>query len=225
MVNVFGFMEEEARRRAAALRAGQGLVDLREGPKWICRIASEPADRQRWLGEQLPVEIESSLLRLNPANVILRDAKPWREGWLAVSATDDEGKYKGYVYAGPDRAIEMIGVLSVGVWADAARTWWPGTYEVPMARMLTATIRSLLDQLFRGSTGYLFMSLVDIEGTSIVAESEGIERPFSIPSGVDTIHFATVRLDDSPACHVALTAAFNRIRKIVGIEETVPFYL
>ncbi|TKC87675.1 hypothetical protein FAZ69_15380 [Trinickia terrae] len=204
--------------------AERARIPLSGGPKWICRIASEPADRRRWRNNPLPVGVAQTLLKLRPADVPMQRIEERERGLLAIPKTDDHGTYRGYAYLAPDRSIEMAGVIGVGPWADQERTWWPGAYELPMLKMLPTAVRTLLDQLLEGVTPFLFMALADIAGTALVTESEGMERPFAIPPGIDTVHFDPVRLDDAPGCRSAVETSFNRIRELAGLKNVKPFY-
>jgi hypothetical protein len=218
-------MEDGTCRPGIASKARGGCVPLRSGPKWIAWITSDATEHQRWRGSPLPSTAAQHLLRLEPANVTLKQLCERGDGYLAMSGSGRDGTYRGYAHIGPDRTLEMAGVLGAGVWGDAAQSWWPGAYELPMLRMLSTTVRTLLDQLMQGTTPTLYMALTDIAGTAIVSENEGMERPFLLPSGMERVDFRPVRLNDSPSCRAALTASFNTIREIVGIGEEKPFYL
>jgi hypothetical protein len=223
-IEMLEFMEEGTGRPDVALTIGE-RVPLRAGPKWMAWITGETPEHKRWRGSPLPPAVAEQLLQLEPANVVLKHLRKDDDGYLATSEINEDHQYRGYARVGLDRTIEMAGVLGAGVWGDALQSWWPGAYELPMLKMLPATIRTLLDQLMHGVAPTLYMVLTDIEGTAIVAEYEGMERPFLIPPGIGQIQFSRVQLDDSPSCRTALTASFNRIREIVGIGERKPFYL
>jgi hypothetical protein len=120
----------------------------------------------------------------------------------------------------------MVGMPGVGPWLEERDTWWPGTYELPLLEQLSENgpLRNLVGPR---ASSYVLMSLTEIDGTALVTESDnGIERPFRIPAGVDTIHFAPV-CTGGPAEYwrEALVAAFDRIRQLVGLRSARPFYL
>lgn len=217
-------VEDGAGRLAAALKL-VSRVPLQAGPKWIAWVTSDVAERQRWNGTALPPDTCEQLLQLEPANTLLKYLREDDDGYIATSGTNESGLHRGYARIGPDRTIEMVGVLGVGVWGEASQSWWPGAYEVPMLKMLSTTLRKLLDRSMQGTTPTLFMALTDIDGTAILAEHEGMERPFRLPLGVNQIQFSPVRLDDTPSTRTALTASLNKIREIVGIGSDKPFYL
>jgi hypothetical protein len=200
-------------------------VPLQAGPKWVARVTVDAEYRKRWSGEALPSAAKGKLLELEPVNAVLKHLKEDGGGYIATSDFNEAGLCRGYAMLERDRTIEMAGVLGVGVWGDARRSWWPGAYEVPMLKMLSTTLRSMLDLLLQGTTPVLSMTLTDIEDTAILAEHEGMERPFCLPAGVNQLEFRPVKLVDAPICRSALTASFSKIREIVGIGNDKPFYL
>jgi hypothetical protein len=200
-------------------------VSLQAGPKWIARVSAAVENRKRWFDDPLPLAAKEQLLKLEPVNAVLKHISEHGDGYIATTDADGAGLYRGYATISVDRTIEMGGVLGVGVWGDAERSWWPGVYEVPMLKMLSNSLRSMLDLLMQGTTPELVMTLTDIDGTAILAEHEGMERPFRLPRGVNRLQFCPVRLDDAPSCRSALTASFGRVRELVGIGNDKPFYL
>lgn len=155
----------------------------------------------------------------------LSSVEPCGDGWLAQSDSDSNGRYSGYVYLGSDNSIEMVGVLKVGPWFPESRTWWPGTYELQLLKQLPTSIRQLIDQLDLPAPAYLFMNLIAISGTAIVTESDdGTERPFPIPAHLNTIKFAPVFLDKL-ASREETISSLNKIRQVIGLKTSRPFYL
>ncbi|WP_346778395.1 hypothetical protein [Paraburkholderia sp. Tr-20389] len=167
------------------------------------------------------------LARLKPANVRLTHGATYSNGWLARSMPDTDGRCRAYVRLTTDRTIEMVGMPGVGRWVAEHHAWWPGTYELPLLEQLPVIIQPLLEQLGVRAPAHMLMSLTAIDGTALVTESDdGIERPFRIPSGVDTVHFAPVCID-GPATQwrEAILATFDRVRHLVGLKSGRPFYL
>ncbi|WP_243771597.1 hypothetical protein [Burkholderia sp. D-99] len=219
---------ERARRRTAQVRFGDTPAVLQDGPKWVCQIVPDGAVRTGV--EPIPsARVVELLGRLKPANVALNGAAAHADGWLARSAPDAVGQCRAYAHLGADRTLEMVGMPGVGPWLAEGDTWWPGTYELPLLEHLSATVPPLygLPGATEIASAHLLMSLTAIDGTALVTESDdGIERPFRIPAGVDTIHFAPVRIDGpAPLWREALVAAFDRVRHLVGLKSTRPFYL
>ncbi|WP_244100459.1 hypothetical protein [Burkholderia ambifaria] len=165
--------------------------------------------------------------RLKPANVVLTDPVPSAGGWLARSSSDGGGRCRAYAHLGADRILEMVGMPGVGPWLDEHDAWWPGAYELPLLEQLSAHESPLRDMLGATARAHLLMSLTEVDGTALVTESDdGIERPFRIPAGVDTIHFAPVCIC-GPVAHwrETLVTAFDRVRHLVGLRSARPFYL
>ncbi|AXF24895.1 hypothetical protein CUJ89_32210 [Burkholderia pyrrocinia] len=217
---------ERARRRTAQIRFGDVPAALLEGPKWVCQIVSDCAVEADVEPTQAARAAEM-LGRLRPANVALAGRVARASGWLARSVLDADDRCRAYAHLGTDRIIEMVGMPGVGPWLAERDTWWPGTYELPLLEQLPATVKPLLDVLGVTASAYLLMSLTAIDGTALVTESDdGIERPFRIPAGVDTIHFAPVCID-GPAeqWREALVAALDGVRRLVGLKSARPFYL
>ncbi|RQZ24972.1 hypothetical protein DIE16_34580 [Burkholderia sp. Bp9090] len=217
---------EHARRRAAQVRGGDVPAALQGGPKWVCRIVPDHAPRF-CEGHRSAAGTAETLGRLKPANVALTDPVPSAGGWLARSSTDGAGRCRAYAHLGANRILEMVGMPGVGPWLDEHDTWWPGAYELPLLEQLSAKESPLRDLLGATAPAHLLMSLTEVDGTALVTESDdGIERPFRIPAGVDTIHFA-------PACicgpaaqwRETLVTAFDRVRHLVGLRSARPFYL
>lgn len=217
---------EHARRRTAQVRAGDVFAALQEGPKWVCRIVPDPAQRSRE-GHRPAASAAGMLGRLKPANVVLTGAVPSAGGWLACSATDAVGRCRAYAHLGADRTLEMVGMPGVGPWLDERDTWWPGAYELPLLEQLSANASPLRELLGTTAAAHLLMSLTEVDGTALVTESDdGIERPFRIPAGVDTIHFAPVWIRGPVAqWRETLVSAFDRVRQLVGLRSARPFYL
>ncbi|WP_233633267.1 MULTISPECIES: hypothetical protein [Burkholderia cepacia complex] len=165
--------------------------------------------------------------RLKPANVVLTDPVPNADGWLARSSTDGFGRCRAYAHLGADRILEMVGMPGVGPWLDEHDTWWPGAYELPLLEQLSANDSPLRDLFGATAATHLLMSLTEVDGTALVTESDdGIERPFRIPAGVDTIHFAPVCICGPVAqWRETLVTAFDRVRHLVGLRSARPFYL
>ncbi|NTZ85532.1 hypothetical protein FCJ61_21645 [Burkholderia metallica] len=217
---------EHARRRTAQVRAGDVPVALQDGPKWVCRIVPDHAQKSRE-GHRSVACTAGMLGRLKPANVVLMDAAPSDGGSLAHSSTDGAGRCRAYAHLGADRILEMVGMPGVGPWLDEHDTWWPGAYELPLLGQLSAN-DSPLRSLFGATAGaHLLMSLTEVDGTALVTESDdGIERPFRIPAGVDTIHFEPVCIRGPVAqWRETLVTAFDRVRHLVGLRSARPFYL
>jgi len=217
---------ERAHRRTAQIRSGDVPAALQVGPKWVCQIIP----REMTEGSAVPLSPEhaaSMLAHLRPANVPLTRVAAHADGWLASAATDVAGKCRAYACINDARAIEMVGMPGVGPWANERDTWWPGVYELPLLEQVSATDLPLSDLLVANGSTYVLMSLTEIDGTALVTESDdGIERPFRIPAGVDTIHFPAVCVV-KPATHwrEAFIVAFARIRQLVGLKTARPFYL
>lgn len=225
MVETLANLEEEANRRAAAIMAGSSPIPLQDGPKWIGRISSERKGDGVTLGYPLQTNLSGLLLAMRPANVMLSCIEPYENGWLAKSAPDGNGKYSGYVYIDGKNSIEMVGVLHVGPWLTESQTWWPGVYELQLLKELPTTVKQLISQLDLPAPLYLFMNLVDVSGTAIVTESDdGIERPFPIPTDSGTINFMPVLLDKL-TYHESVVNALNKIRRVIGLRSSRPFYL
>ncbi|WP_246637339.1 hypothetical protein [Burkholderia catarinensis] len=164
---------------------------------------------------------------MKPANIVLTDPVPHVGGWLARSSTDRAGRCRAYAHLGEDSVLEMVGMPSAGPWLDERDTWWPGAYELPLLELLSAAAPSLPDPLGAAASAHILMSLTEIDGTALVTESDdGIERPFRIPAGVDTVHFTPVCIDGAAEhWRDMLVAAFDRVRRLVGIRSSRPFYL
>ncbi|WP_124572039.1 hypothetical protein [Burkholderia sp. Bp8984] len=225
MVDTLTNMEEEANRRAAAILAGSSPIPLQDGPKWIGRISSDRKSDGVNPGYPLQANLSGLLLAMRPANVMLSSIEPYENGWLAKSTPDSDGKYSGYVYIDGRKSIEMVGVLHVGPWLTESRTWWPGVYELQLLKELPTTVKQLISQLELPAPLYLFMNLVDVSGTAIVTESDdGIERPFPIPTDSGTIGFTPVLLDKL-TYHESVVNALNKIRRVIGLKISRPFYL
>ncbi|AIO43349.1 hypothetical protein K6Y76_16800 [Burkholderia cenocepacia] len=225
MVDTLTNMEEDASRRAAAILAGCSPVPLQEGPKWIGRIASQRQSEEARHCYQLQADISGLLLAMRPANAQLTSIEPYKNGWLATSAPDDSGRYNGYVYVDSQNSVEMVGVLHVGPWLTESRTWWPGVYELQLLKELPTTVRQLISKLDVPAPPYLFMNLGDMRGTAIVTESdEGIERPFPIPADSSTMNFMPVLLDKL-TYRESVVNSLNKIRRIIGLKSSRPFYL
>lgn len=217
---------EHARRRAAQVRSGDVPAALQDGPKWVCRIV--PDQEPRCGAEHRSAASMAGILgRLKPANVPLTDPVASADGWLARSSTDRGGRCRAYAHVGADRILEMVGMPAVGPWLDERDTWWPGAYELPLLEQLSASGSPLRDLLGATASTHLLMSLTEVDGTALVTESDdGIERPFRIPAGVDTIHFAPVCIRGPAAqWRETLVTAFDRVRHLVGLRSTRPFYL
>lgn len=165
--------------------------------------------------------------RLKPANVALTDPVPSADGWLARASTDGAGRCRAYAHLGANRILEMVGMPGVGPWLDEHDTWWPGTYELPLLEQLSADESPLRNLLGATAPAHLLMSLTEVDGTALVTESDdGIERPFRIPAGVDTIHFEPVCIRGPAAqWRESLVTAFDRVRHLVGLRSARPFYL
>ncbi|TGN98785.1 hypothetical protein PL79_007130 [Burkholderia sp. USMB20] len=217
---------EHARRRTAQVRAGDVPAALQGGPKWVCRIVPDHAPRS-CEGHRSAAGTAETLGRLKPANVALTDPVPSAGGWLARSSTDGAGRCRAYAHLGANRILEMVGMPGVGPWLDEHDTWWPGAYELPLLEQLSANESPLRDLLGATAPAHLLMSLTEVDGTALVTESDdGIERPFRIPAGVDTIHFAPVRISGPVAqWRETLVTAFDRVRHLVGLRSARPFYL
>ncbi|RQS71614.1 hypothetical protein DID96_12895 [Burkholderia sp. Bp8963] len=217
---------ERARRRTAQIRFGDVPAELQDGPKWMCLIV--PGQAVRAGAEPISSARAAAMLgRLRPANVALTDSAAHAGGWLARSAPDTAGRCRAYARLDADRTLEMVGMPAVGPWCDERYTWWPGAYELPLLEQLSAIVPPLLDQPGPTAFAHLLMSLTAIDGTALVTESDdGIERPFRIPAGVDTIHFAPVCID-GPAIgwRDAVVDSFDRVRQLVGLKSARPFYL
>ncbi|PQV44451.1 hypothetical protein [Paraburkholderia sp. BL21I4N1] len=218
-------LEEAANHRAASILAGNSPIPLQDGPKWIGRIASEKQRNGASLGYPLQANISGLLLAMAPANVILNSIEPYENGWLAKSAPDSDGRHDGYVYIDRREFIEMVGVLHVGPWLTESRTWWPGVYELQLVKQLPTIVRQLISQLHLPAPLYLFMNLVDVCGTAIVTESDdGIERPFPIPADLNKVNFTPVLLD-MLTYHESVVNSLNKIRRVIGLKSSRPFYL
>lgn len=213
---------EHARRRTAQVRAGDAPVALQDGPKWVCRIVPDHAQRSRDGHRSAGI-----LCRLKPANVLLTDPVPSAGGWLARSSSDGGGRCRAYAHLGADWILEMVGMPGVGPWLDEHDTWWPGAYELPLLEQLSANESPLRDLLGATAPAHLLMSLTEVDGTALVTESDdGIERPFRIPAGVDTIHLEPVCIRGPVAqWRETLVTAFDRVRHLVGLRSARPFYL
>ncbi|RBJ71534.1 hypothetical protein C3L29_035770, partial [Pseudomonas sp. MWU12-2534b] len=163
---------------------------LQDGPKWVCRIVPDHTPRSRE-GHRSAASAAEILGRLKPASVVLTDPVPRAGGCPARPATDGAGRCRAYAHLGANRILEMVGMPGVGPWLDEHDTWWPGAYELPLLEQLAANESPLRDLLGATAPAHLLMSLTEVDGTALVTESDdGIERPFRIPAGVDTIHFA-----------------------------------
>ncbi|RDJ97685.1 hypothetical protein [Paraburkholderia lacunae] len=217
---------EHARRRTAQVRSGDVPAALQDGPKWVCRIVPDHAQRFREGHRSMASTVEM-LGRLKPANVVLTDAAPSDVGSLVRSSTDGAGRCRAYAHLGADWILEMVGMPGVGPWLDEHDTWWPGAYELPLLEQLSANDSPLRDLFEATATAHLLMSLTEVDGTALVTESDdGIERPFRIPAGVDTIHFAPVCICGPVAqWRETLVTAFDRVRHLVGLRSARPFYL
>ncbi|WP_434664792.1 hypothetical protein P5W99_30240 [Paraburkholderia sp. A3BS-1L] len=216
---------ERARWRAAQVRFGNAPALLQDGPKWVCQIV--PSEAQKDVGEISSARVEAAFGTLKPANVSLTNCVEHEGNWLAASPDDETGRCRAYAHLGVDRTLEMVGMPGVGPWLDERDTWWPGAYELPLLEQLPTIVAPLLGLGDKNGSAYLLMSLTAIDGTALVTESDdGIERPFRIPGGVDTIHFVPVRIG-GPAVlwRAVLINAFDRIRHLVGLKSTRPFYL
>ena len=216
---------ERARWRAAQVRFGNAPALLQDGPKWVCQIV--PSEAQKDVGEISSTRVEAAFGTLKPANVSLTNCVEHEGSWLAASPYDETGRCRAYAHLGAGRTLEMVGMPGVGPWLDERDTWWPGAYELPLLEQLPTIVAPLLGLGDKTGSAHLLMSLTAIDGTALVTESDdGIERPFRIPGGVDTIHFAPVRIG-GPAVlwRTALITAFDRIRQLVGLKSTRPFYL
>jgi hypothetical protein len=217
---------ERARRKTAQVRLGDVPTSLQDGPKWVCQIVPSNGARKP-VGAIPPMRVETTFGSLKPANVSLTNCVEHEGSWLASSAHDEAGRCRAYARLGGDRTLEMVGMPGVGPWLDVRDAWWPGTYELPLLEQLSTIVAPLLGLRDKTGSAYLLMSLTAIDGTALVTESDdGIERPFRIPEGVDTIHFAPVRIG-GPAVlwRAALITAFDRVRHLVGLKSTRPFYL
>lgn len=218
-------LEDEANRRAANIVAGNAPIPLQDGPKWIGRISSVRQSDRASLGYPLQANISGLLLAMRPTNVVLSNIQPYENGWLAKSIPDSNGRHSGYVYVDGKKSIEMVGVLHAGPWLTESRTWWPGVYELQLLKELPTTIRQLISELDLPAPLYLFMNLVDVSGTAIVTESDdGIERPFPIPTDSGTVNFTPVLLDKL-TYYESIVNALNKIRRVIGLKSSRPFYL
>ncbi|ACA95902.1 MULTISPECIES: hypothetical protein [Burkholderia cepacia complex] len=217
---------EHARRRTAQVRAGDVPTAMRDGPKWVCRIVPDHAQSSRE-GHRSMARTAEMLGRLKPASVVLTDAAPSDGGSLVRSSTDGAGRCRAYAHLCADRILEMVGMPAVGPWLDEHDAWWPGAYELPLLEQLSANDSPLHDLFGASATVHLLMSLTEVDGTALVTESDdGIERPFRIPAGVDTIHFAPVCIRGPAAqWRETLVTAFDSVRHLVGLRSTRPFYL
>lgn len=137
---------EHARRRTAQVRAGDVPAALQDGPKWVCRIVPDHAQRS-CEGHRSAASAAGMLGRLKPANVVLTDPVASAGGWLARSSTDGAGRCRAYAHLGADRILEMVGMPGVGPWLDEHDTWWPGAYELPLLEQLSANASPLRDLL------------------------------------------------------------------------------
>lgn len=218
-------VEQAAHRRTAEIVAGLTHLPLHEGPKFVAQVrAAYPRPQEG--DEPVSAEAVRSLIGLAPQNIHLDKVEPAGGGWLVSPAGDQAGNYSGYLYIAPDRSIELVAVLKVGPWGIEPRTWWPGVYEVPMTRALCAGGLSHPRQLGMVLPADLFMSLVCVNGTAIVTESDdGVECPLPIPFGVDTIHLSHVHLDLRADCGDGFISAFGAVRHLVGVKKKRPFYL
>lgn len=217
---------ERARRRTAQIRFGDAYTVLQDGPKWVCQIVPDEAAATDLAPMQFARAVEM-MGRLKPTNVALTGHAVRADGWLTRSMLDVAGRCRAYAYLNADRTLEMVGMPGIGPWLAERDTWWPGAYELPLLEQLSATVIPLFAALGVTSSAHVLMSLTAIDGTALVTESdEGTERPFRIPSGVDTFHFLPVRID-GPAgqWREALLAAFDHVRQLVGLKSARPFYL
>ncbi|MBR8167892.1 hypothetical protein KDX27_09235 [Burkholderia cenocepacia] len=217
---------ERARRRTAQVRFGDSPAALQDGPKWVCHIV--PAHAAQIGVDPIPSARAAQMLRrLKPANVALTDSISHAGGWLACSERDTAGRCRAYAHLGADWTLEMVGMPGAGPWLDERDTWWPGTYELPLLEQLTSTVTPLLDRAGATPFAHLLMSLTQVDGTAIVTESDnGTERPFRIPVGVDTLHFAPVCIGGAETLwREALVGVFDRVRNLVGLRSVRPFYL
>ncbi|MGU7771865.1 hypothetical protein ACV229_17055 [Burkholderia sp. MR1-5-21] len=217
---------ERARRRTAQVRFGDVPAALQDGPKWVCRIV--PGHLAQADAEPIPsARVAEMIGNLKPANVALSAGIAHARGWLACSAADSAGRCRAYAHLGVDGTLEMVGMPGVGPWLAERETWWPGAYELPLLEQLPATVQPLLDVVGANACAHLLMSLTAIDGTALVTESDdGIERPFRIPAGVDTMHFDAVRIGGPVSqWREMLVAAFDRVRHLVGLKSARPFYL
>jgi hypothetical protein len=225
MFDMLRRLEDEANRRTAAIRAGDTFSSLRDGPKWICRIASGTLRSEPDISQPLHTDASHLLLALRPANVELNSLETHGDGWLAKSEPDCNGKHSGYAYLGSDSSIEMVGVLRIGPWLTESKTWWPGIYELQLLKDLSTSIPQLIKQLRMPAPIYVFMNLIALSGTAIVTESDdGAERPFPIPPSFDTINFSPVLLGDL-SCQEGIVNSLNKIRQLIGLKVSRPFYL
>jgi hypothetical protein len=217
---------ERARRRTAQVRLGDVPTSLQEGPKWVCHIVPNN-EAQKDVGAISPARVSATFGSLRPANISLTNSVEHEGSWFASSAHDESGRCRAYAHLGVDRTLEMVGMPGVGPWLDERDTWWPGAYELPLLEQLPTIVTPLLDLGDETGSAHLLMSLTAIDGTALVTESDdGIERPFRIPEGVDTVHFAPVCIGGPTVLwRGALIAAFDRVRHLVGLKSTRPFYL
>ncbi|AXF05925.1 hypothetical protein CUJ88_46965 (plasmid) [Paraburkholderia hospita] len=119
----------------------------------------------------------------------------------------------------------MVGVVKVGPWLTESSAWWPGLYELQLLKELPNSIRQLINQLGLSAPVYLFMNLVAVSGTAIVTESDdGTERPFPLPLDVDTVSFPPVALGES-TYQEEIVDSLNKIRQVIGLKTSRPFYL
>jgi hypothetical protein len=223
-MNKLSSMEQLAHDRTAAVRKGLAHLPLSDGPKVVTQIqAHEPAA----LGRRKPLSEEDihPLLGFMPSHIEGLQVQSRGDAWLASAAPDGSGRYSQYIHVAADRSIELVGVLAAGGWGSESRTWWPGAYELPLLRALSTNAISILKQLGTGLPARVFISLTDIAGTAIITESDlGIECPFPLPAGIDTLHFAPVHLTETESCRDTLSKSFNKIRELIGLKNTMPFY-
>ncbi|MFM0741982.1 hypothetical protein PQQ51_32540 [Paraburkholderia xenovorans] len=217
-------MEQLAHDRTAAVSHGLAHLPLADGPKVVTQIQ---AHETAALGRRKPLSEEDihPLLSFMPSHIEQLQVQSRGDTWLASSAPDRGGRHSQYIHVAADRSIELVSVLAAGGWGNEARTWWPGAYELPLLKALSANAIPILKQLGTGLPARVFISLTDIAGTAIVTESDlGIECPFPLPAGIDSLHFAPVDLGETESCREALSTSFNTIREIVGLKNTMPFY-
>jgi hypothetical protein len=217
-------MEYSAHERIAAVRKDFAHLPLADGPKVVTQIRAHDTTAVR-RGEPLSEEDIRPLFELMPSNAEMPQVQSRGDAWLASSAPNGHGRHSQYIYVAADRSIELVGVLAAGGWGNESRTWWPGAYELPLLKAVSSNAPTTLKQLGTGLPASVFISLTDIAGTAIITESDqGIECPFPIPAGIDTLHFAPVHLSETESCRETLAEAFNKIRELVGLKNTMPFY-
>ncbi|SCK27277.1 hypothetical protein [Vogesella sp. LIG4] len=206
-------------QRLVELNNADTALPMQAGPKWACLLLPDT-------GKTLPTAqlhaAQALLTLLKPLNITLGQPSLQKDGQLACTAQDENGRSRAYALLQADGMLEIVAALPTGSWPPEERVWWPGSYEQALLTQLQTVYLPLARALYQTGASYLCMGLIGIGGTALIAN----ERPHPLPSGIDLLQLPPVRLD-MPARQIEqkLIQAFDQVRASACVASPHAFYL